>query len=324
MTTTTLRAGLSALALTAVCAGAASAQEVRIWGLTSDNETVTAAWEQVIADFQAANPGITIIREERSTDEHKSALRIAAQSDQAPDIYFMWAGLGLGGEFVNAGLSLPLDDYYASYGWDDHFWARRRALPATTRPTAMACPTPSVAKRSITNTALFAEAGITELPDTYDELKVVAQQLADAGIPAFTFGGTVNWHVMRLMDVILEAKCGAETHDALMGMTVDWATTPCATESFAELADWSANYILSPFMGIDQAQSFGLFMGDRAAMMLEGDWLVGQLQQEGREGRFRRPSRSPPAPGGCMALARTTISRPPPMIRTPRPCSWIT
>ncbi len=279
-----LKSGLAALAIFAALP--AAAQEVKIWGLTSDNEAVTAAWETVIADFQAANPGITIIREERSTDEHKSALRVASQSDQAPDIYFMWAGLGLGGEFVNAGLSLPLDDYYAQYGWDDRLLGAAQGFTRNYPPNRHGVPYTFRGEAIYYNLALFEEAGITEIPDTYDELKAAAQTLADAGIPAFTFGGTVNWHVMRLMDVILEAKCGVETHDALMGMTADWATTPCATESFAEMADWSANYILSPFMGIDQAQSFALFMGDRAAMMLEGDWLVGQLQQEGREADF--------------------------------------
>ena len=91
---------------------------------------------------------------------------------------------------------------------------------------------------------------------------------------------------MRLMDVILEAQCGAETHDALTAMTLDWATEPCATASFVELHDWTSNYILSPFMGIDQAQSFNLFVADRAAMMLEGDWLVNQVNEAGRAEDF--------------------------------------
>ncbi len=41
---------------------------------------------------------------------------------------------------------------------------------------------------------------------------------------------------------------------------------------------WSSKYFLKPFMGIDQGQSFNLFLSGRAAMMLEGNWLVGQLR----------------------------------------------
>ena len=44
---------------------------------------------------------------------------------------------------------------------------------------------------------------------------------------------------------------------------------------------WGQNYILSPFMGITQQQSFSLFLAKRAAMMLEGDWLVSQIREGG-------------------------------------------
>ena len=55
---------------------------------------------------------------------------------------------------------------------------------------------------------------------------------------------------MRLMDEILEAKCGADTHDALMNMKVSWADEPCATKSFEELHLWTSKYTLKPFMGM--------------------------------------------------------------------------
>ena len=67
-----------------------------------------------------------------------------------------------------------------------------------------------------------------------------ADKLAKAGIIAFTFGGTVNWHVMRLMDEILETACGAEKHDALMTMKANWAEEPCATKAFEEFHRWTS------------------------------------------------------------------------------------
>jgi raffinose/stachyose/melibiose transport system substrate-binding protein len=87
---------------------------------------------------------------------------------------------------------------------------------------------------------------------------------------------------MRLMDEILEVQCGPEKHDALMSMKVSWAEESCATKSFEEMHKWTSKYFLKPFMGIDQEQSYGLFLGNRAAMMLEGNWLVGQLRNAKR------------------------------------------
>ena len=102
------------------------------------------------------------------------------------------------------------------------------------------------------NKALFAKGRHHEPSlQTYEELVADADKLAKAGIPAFTFGGTVNWHLMRLMDEILEIQCGAEKHDALMAMKASWADEPCATKSFEELHMWTSKYLLKPFMGID-------------------------------------------------------------------------
>jgi raffinose/stachyose/melibiose transport system substrate-binding protein len=86
---------------------------------------------------------------------------------------------------------------------------------------------------------------------------------------------------MRLMDEILETTCGADVHDQLKSMKADWSKTECATKAFAEMKMWGQNYILSPFMGVDQKQSFTLFLAKRAAMMLEGDWLVSQIKEGG-------------------------------------------
>jgi raffinose/stachyose/melibiose transport system substrate-binding protein len=267
-----------AAVLTLSGALSAQSQEIKYWTLTFDNPNVGKALEKIIKDFEAANPGVTVKLEPRSTDEHKSALRVASGSDQAPDIYFMWAGLGLGGEFIKSGLALPMDKYYTQYKWDDEFIAPalsfskqytggRYGLPYTFRGEAL-----------YYNKALFEKAGITSLPKTYDELVADADKLPAAGIPAITFGGTVNWHLMRLMDEILEVQCGPEKHDALMAMKVSWADEPCATKSFEELHKWTSKYMLKPFMGIDNNQAFNLFLAGKAAMMLEGNWLVGQLR----------------------------------------------
>jgi raffinose/stachyose/melibiose transport system substrate-binding protein len=271
-------AGVIALMATAT---AASAEEIKLWTLTFANDSANKAWQKVVNDYEAANPGTTIRIENRGTDEHKAAMRVAAGSDQGPDIYFMWAGLGLGGEFVKAGLSLPLDKYYQQYGWSDRFLPSAAAFADLYPGGKHGVPSSFKGEAIYYNKKLFEQAGITAEPTTYDELLAAAEKLKAAGTPAITFGGTVNWHLMRLMDVLLETKCGAEKHDALMAMTTDWTKEACATDAFAELGKWTSNYTLSPFMGIDQAQSFNLFIAGRAAMMLEGDWLVQQISENG-------------------------------------------
>ena len=258
-----------------------SAQEIKFWTLNADSETANAARESIAAEFEAKHPGVDIVFTLRATDEHKTALRVAAGSDTGPDIFFSWAGYGLGGDYVNAGMSLPLDKYYEKYNWSDTLVPAAAAFADIYPGGKHGVPYTFKAEALYYNKALFAKAGITEEPKTYEELIAAAKALKEKGIPAITFGGSVNWHVMRLMDALLETTCGAQTHDALIAMKEDWGKTQCAIDAFSEMKTWTEDYALKPFMGIDANQSFDLFVAGRAAMMLEGSWKVGQLDNVG-------------------------------------------
>jgi raffinose/stachyose/melibiose transport system substrate-binding protein len=284
--TRTLLAGVATSALLAVAAPTVHAETITLWTLSFSSKTANAAIAKVAADFEAANPGTKVEIVPRGTDEHKTALRVAISSDKGPDIYFSWAGPGLGGEYVKAGLSLPLDKYYEQYKWKDRLLPSAAASADLYPGGKHGVPYNSVGEALYYNKALFAKAGITSEPKTYDELLAAADKLKAAGIPAITFGGSVNWHVMRLMDVLLETKCGVEKHDALMNMTANWKTEPCAGAAFAELDKWAKNYILTPFMGIDNVQSLSLFLAGRAAMMLEVDSTGVAIADAGKANDF--------------------------------------
>lgn len=274
---------MTTLAAATAIAGATSAyaQNIEFWTLTFSSEKANAAFDAVEAEFEAANPGVDVVITRRGVDEHKTALRVAAGSDKGPDIYFHWAGLGLGGEYVLAGMSKDLSEYYDQYGWGETL------VPATLGFTEAFADgkhgVPYTFKGEVLyyNKAMLEEAGFDKEPETYEELVAFAEALAEKGQAAITFGGSRNWHLMRLMDALLETKCGAETHDALVQMELNWATEPCALEAFTELETWTEKYTLKPFMGIDEKQAFSLFMAGRAAMMLEGNWLVNRVAEAG-------------------------------------------
>lgn len=260
----------------------AHAQDLQIWALTLADDTSSAAWNKVFADFQAANPGVTITYTGRGTDEHKSALRVAANSDQAPDIFFSWGGLGLGGEFVKSGLAADMTKYYDQYKWKDRLLPAASTFATQYPGGTFGVPSSFRGEALYYSKSLFAKAGITTPPTTWAELDADADKLVASGVAPITFGGTVNWHVMRLLDAALETKCGAEKHDALTSTKVKWTDQPCATDAFKEFHTWTSKYFLKPFMGIDDSQAFSLFTGGKAAMMLEGDWLVNRLKDAGK------------------------------------------
>ncbi len=280
MKNTLIAAATTAGLLGASLGGALAADKrLTVWSLNYSSEAQTKALDTSAEEFEAKHPGVKVEIVKRGTDEHKTALRVASGSDKGPDVYVLWAGLGLGGEYVKAGLSMDLTKYYDKYGWADRVSVPSQAFVEAYAPGKNGMPYRFSGEAVYYNKTLFKEVGIESEPQTYDELLAAAAKLKAAGIPAFTFGGTVNWHVMRLMDVLLETVCGAETHDALTSMEVSWSTTPCAEKAFSELQMWSKDHILSPFMGIDHKQAATLWYAKRAAMMLEGDWMVNAINE---------------------------------------------
>lgn len=274
---------IAAFIVAATFSTSAHAETLKVWTIPW-SDAAMAAFKSMAEDFHASHPNITIDVESRGVDEHKTAMRIAVNSGTGPDIYYMWGGLGLGGEFVKAGASLPLGQYYKQYKWDDRFVPA--ALIDSRRYNGQRHGVPFLihGQGFYYNEALFKQAGITTPPTNYSELVADAKKLKTAGIPAIIFGGSVNWHLMRMMDVLLETECGATTHDALTNMKANWATTACATNAFTQLQLWTSQYTLHPFMGLADDQAQALFYAGRAAMILEGDWFVSMLRQSGTSG----------------------------------------
>ena len=254
---------------------AAEQVTVKIWLLT-ETAVSKAAYEKVTASFEAANPGIKLEFSPRSTDEHKTSMRNVAGTSAGPDLYFMWSGLGLGGEFVNSGVSQDLTKYYKQYNWSTRFdksllthitqYGGFHGVPWTTRSMGI-----------YYNKALFKKAGITTPPTTYAQLLAANDKLVKAKITPMAFGGQVNWHLMRLLDSLIEFKCGAKVAVELTSLKADWAKTPCVTAAFTDLKLWTDKYINKSLMSVNNSAADTLFASGKSAMQIEGDWFTGQI-----------------------------------------------
>lgn len=279
-------AALAAVALLAGCGASASGTSndsgkttVTWWTVNQSSPTAEAQLDKIITDFEAANPNIKVERTARAVDAHKDALRTAIGTSAAPDIYNYWAGPGLGGELVKANASADLTDYFKQYNWQDRFTGA--ALnPVTQYGGYQGVPWKLNGEGFYYNKALFAKAGITKLPTTIVELNDAAAKLKAAGITPIEFGGTVNWHLMRLLDTFLEGYCGSAKFDQLVTKKANWGQEDCVTKSFANLATWSKDYLNQGFIGIDNNQASSLFYNGQAAMALEGDWFNKSLSDQ--------------------------------------------
>lgn len=258
--------------------GSAFAQNaVSLWTVTDLPEL----WQRLSQGFAETHPEYALEFEERATDPHKEIMRQVINTPTAPDLYFMWGGVGLGGFFVNSGGVEPLDTQYEELGWAERF--PKAALDAATFDGQLYGMPYRVRTMGLyySKTA-FEQAGITAEPTTYDELVEVNQKLVEAGITPLSVGGKFGWMTMRLVDSLIETTCGAEKHDALKAMETSWTEEPCVVEAYQELKRWiDEGWLPSNFLGIDPANSHIPVYTGEAAMMYEGDWMVAEFAVEG-------------------------------------------
>jgi len=275
-----LAAVTAAMVISNIPAKAADPVELKVWLLTD----VAEQYKGMADDFNASHKDIQVKLEMRATDAIKESLRQVLNTDAAPDVFFNWgaSGLGLGGYYVKAGGVEPIDRYFDKYNWKQRF--NKAELDASTmdgKLYAMPFRIRTMGLFYLKDT--FKKAGIDKEPTTYDELMAANDKLVKAGVVPLATAGKFGWMLMRLVDSLLETKCGPEKHDALKNMTASWATEKCATDAFAELKAWAdKGWLPKDFLSVDPTAPdvhVSVYKGD-AAYYYEGDWIVPLLDSE--------------------------------------------
>lgn len=150
-----------------------------------------AFFRQVVREFEAANPGVTIKMEAIADDPYKDKIRVVMASGNIPDIFFSWSG-EYAGQFVRAGRTLDLTPALASAEWKDRF-APATLVPFTFEGKTRGVPMNLSAKFLAYNKGIFAAAGITTPPATFPELIAAMDKLKANNVVPIALGTQAPW-----------------------------------------------------------------------------------------------------------------------------------
>lgn len=143
--------------------------ELNIW--TTSGETDYE--KQQKEEFMKLNPHIKINNIVREGDPGNDFLQGVAAGN-APDL--VEASLANINKFAGAGIIVPIDEYFANWA-DSSKWDKKFVDQFKINGKLMALPTQGTMYYLAYNKKLFAEAGISAPPKTWDELVSVAKQL---------------------------------------------------------------------------------------------------------------------------------------------------
>ncbi|MDR1185855.1 MAG: extracellular solute-binding protein [Bifidobacteriaceae bacterium] len=120
---------------------------------------------------------------------------------------------------------------------------------------------------------LFAQAGISEFPSTWDDLVAVAQTLHDSGVGGIAMMTADDaWHTMNIFSYLATAAGGQDAYGP--GANLDSAAIETAAEYTARLLELST----PDAVGGNYAASSSNFVNGQAAMIVDGPWLISSIQ----------------------------------------------
>jgi raffinose/stachyose/melibiose transport system substrate-binding protein len=147
--------------------------------------------EKFAKDFMAANPGTTVNITILENEAFKSKLKTINNPSDYPHIFHSWGG-GVLKEQLEAGLIKDITSSTSSWIGDI---SKTSQVPYTIDGKLYGMAFNSGMVGFWYNTALFAKAGITTFPDTWDGLLTAVGKLKAAGVTPISIAAKDKWPV---------------------------------------------------------------------------------------------------------------------------------
>lgn len=153
-------------------------------------EPAKSAVEEMIADFEKENPDIKVEATTATNDAYKEKIKTVIASDDAPDIFFTWAGEYLN-KFVREDLVLDLTDQLNESGtYDTMVKGQMDAFSYNGRQYGV--PIKVDAKVFYYNKEIFSDLGLTP-PETYKEFISLLDKIKASDITPIYHGNVSPW-----------------------------------------------------------------------------------------------------------------------------------
>lgn len=153
--------------------GSAAAVTTLDMMVPSYSDGTKALWEKVIKDFEAANTDVKVNLEIQSWENIEGVLKTKIQGNKAPDIY----NGGAFAEFAAEGLLAPATDVASEATVAD--FQPSFADNEKVDGTQYGLPLIASARALFYNKTLMKEAGVADVPKTWDELYAAAKAVGE-------------------------------------------------------------------------------------------------------------------------------------------------
>lgn len=276
---------LTAVMVSGLFASGASASETRTFKILSmwaeDDNDSGSILKNVTEAYKAENPDFNYEIEVVSSDNLKQKIATLAASNDLPDVFAYDAGTPLI-DLIDAGLVVNITEKLDALGISDKIDPSAEEFLTRLSQTddLYSLPLGQNIEGIWYNKALFEQAGIEKVPETWDELLETAQTLLDAGIQPFAVGASELWPATRWINAYVMRLGGVDFMDKAYAGEVSY-TDDVLVQAAAMLQDMTEKgYFGQGATTVDQNTAAEMVMSGEAAMIYNGSWYVSQLNAD--------------------------------------------
>ncbi|MDP2119730.1 MAG: extracellular solute-binding protein [Hoeflea sp.] len=229
--------------------------------------------QEIFNEFQEKS-GVAIKESPIGHEDFKSGILVRAAGHNLPDVFSYWAGART--QFVIDHDSLrPIDDMWAANGLDNVI-AKSVADGATVyNGKHYLVPFNYHYAGMFYNTKVMADAGITEMPKTWDEFLAMCETLNSKGVTPIALGSKNRWPAQFWFDYLVLRTAGTEYRAKLMDGSASYNDPEVqkAMGLWKELVD--KGYFVANANADDWTDAGDKVARGDAAMTLMGTWITG-------------------------------------------------
>ncbi len=289
-----IKKSLGALAFGMMLTTSALAGELVINTDTSD-PAPKAAFEAVIAGFEAENPDVTVTWNLFDHEGYKTSIRNFLTAD-APDLANWYAGNRML-PYVNAGLFEPVDDVWEENGLNESLASAVDSM--TIDGQKWGVPYTYYQWGVYYRKDIFEDLGI-EIPTNWEEFLAAGATLNENDVTPITIGTKFLWTAGGVFDYLNLRTNGYDFHMALTRGEIAWTDDRVR----ATMANWKtlldADFFIENHAAYSWQEALPAMVRGDAAMYVMGNFAVAPLKEAGLTddtlGFFQFPEITPGIP----------------------------
>lgn len=268
------KAALLGALMLSVAVPAMAQQRSLVINTDTSDPAPKAAFEALIADFEAANPDVKVTVNLFDHEGYKTAIRNFLTAD-SPDLANWYAGNRMA-PFVKAGQFMDVSDVWAENGLNESLASAASAMTIDGKQWGV--PYTYYQWGIYFNKDVYKAAGV-EVPKTWDEFIANCAKFQAAGVDCLTTGSKALWPTAGIFDYLDLRTNGYDFHMQLTSGDIPWTDDRVK----AVFAEWAkvVPYTTANHAAIDWQDAAALLVQGKAANYVMGNFAVATFKDGG-------------------------------------------